>query len=182
MKNRTTGHLLPVTFFLILFIQSTLIFSQPTYYLDAAAGNDANNGLSPSTPWKTLVKLNQAGISSGSTILFQRGQIFDGFLRPQNSGISYDAYGTGTEPVINGFTNLSSWSSLGNGIYESPCSSCGSKLNLVTLNDSLKAMGRYPNRTDPDGGYLIVDSHTGSSAISDAALSGSPNWGEPKWL
>jgi len=29
-----------------------------TYYVDAIKGKDINNGLSPSSPWKTIAKLN----------------------------------------------------------------------------------------------------------------------------
>jgi hypothetical protein len=178
MKNRVNGLVLYTAFSIVLFSNSHFGFSQSsaTYYVDGSVGSDANNGLSPSTPWKTLGKVNQSTMPAGSNVLLQRGQTFMGPLRPQTSGISYGAYGSGASPVISGFTTLNSWTPLGNGIYESACSSCGTKLNLVTINDSLKAMGRYPNATDPNGGYLTVDSHVGGMSISDMSLGSSPGW------
>jgi hypothetical protein len=36
-----------------------------TYYVDATNGNDANSGLSPSTPWKTIAKVNASRFNPG---------------------------------------------------------------------------------------------------------------------
>jgi len=36
-----------------------------TYYVDATNGNDANNGLSEVTPWKTIAKVNASRFNPG---------------------------------------------------------------------------------------------------------------------
>jgi hypothetical protein len=36
-----------------------------TYYVDATNGNDANNGLSEVTPWKTIAKVNAPRFNPG---------------------------------------------------------------------------------------------------------------------
>src|SRR4030043_1897423 len=38
-----------------------------TYYVDATNGNDSNNGLSESTPWKTIAKVNASNFNPGAS-------------------------------------------------------------------------------------------------------------------
>ncbi|GGI45591.1 hypothetical protein GCM10008018_12930 [Paenibacillus marchantiophytorum] len=76
------------------------------YYVDPA-GNDANNGTSISTPWKTLTKVNATTFTSGDKILFKAGSSWTGQLYPKGSGsngspILIDQYGSGSKPLING--------------------------------------------------------------------------------
>lgn len=78
-----------------------------TYYVDAALGDDENDGLSPDRAWKTLDKVNNTSYSPGISILFKRGQAWAGNLIVSSSGapgneITYGAYGTGAKPIING--------------------------------------------------------------------------------
>lgn len=78
-----------------------------TYYIDNVAGDDGNNGMSISTPWKTLDKVNSVVFEPGDKILFRRGGSWSGQLRPQGSGtdgspIILDAYGQGDKPRIIG--------------------------------------------------------------------------------
>src|SRR5678815_991081 len=77
-----------------------------TYYVDCAAGNDANNGTSTSTPWRTLTKVNSLTFGPGDQILFKRGVTCTGTLSFHGSGASgspiiVDAYDVGTKPLIN---------------------------------------------------------------------------------
>jgi hypothetical protein len=55
---------------LILIIPFTNFLISPiswaaTYYVDATNGNDFNNGLSESTPWKTIAKVNASRFNPG---------------------------------------------------------------------------------------------------------------------
>jgi len=43
-----------------------------TYYVDATNGNDANNGLSEATPWKTIAKVNPSTFYPRDQILSKR--------------------------------------------------------------------------------------------------------------
>src|SRR4030042_2084341 len=43
------------------------------YHVDATNGNDRNNGTSPSTPWKTITKVNASRFYPGNSILIKRG-------------------------------------------------------------------------------------------------------------
>ena len=76
------------------------------YYVDAKVGDDQRNGKSPHTAWKTLARVNRAGISCSDTILLKRGSIWRepadfGMPCTANTPISVGAYGSGTErPII----------------------------------------------------------------------------------
>jgi len=78
-----------------------------TKYYVSAAGNDANNGTSTSTPWKTLNKVSTSTFGAGDQILFRSGDTFVGQLQVSSSGSSgspiiFDKYGTGAKPIIDG--------------------------------------------------------------------------------
>jgi parallel beta-helix repeat protein len=134
--------------------------SQTTYYIDATSGNDSNNGLSPVSPWRSLTRINNSNLTNGDSVLFKRGEVYYGYLRIVSSGISFASYGTGNKPVISGFTTLTNWSSLSGNIFESPCANCEGKLNMLTKDGVVQAMGRYPNANAVNGGYLPVSTHS----------------------
>ncbi|MBM6997508.1 discoidin domain-containing protein [Paenibacillus sp. DXFW5] len=69
------------------------------YYIDATLGNDANNGTSKKTPWKTFQKVNEKVFQPGDRILLKAGETWnDQQLWPKGSGangkpIVIDMYG-----------------------------------------------------------------------------------------
>jgi hypothetical protein len=78
------------------------------YYVDCAAGDDAADGLSPATAWRTTTRANQQAYGPGDQILFMRDAVCtgDGF-KPTGSGteaepITIADYGTGALPAIDG--------------------------------------------------------------------------------
>ena len=158
----------------------TFLASANSYYVDAVNGNDGNDGLSTGSAWQTLAKVSIASLQPGDIVLFNRGQVFYGELRPDADGLTFDAYGTGAKPVISGLTTLSSWTDEGGGIYGSPCSSCDPQLNMVVVNGIVQGMGRYPNLTAPNGGYNTYQSfnviNSTTDMISDNNLSSAINW------
>ena len=74
----------------------TLRISGNTYYV-SNAGDDANDGRSPASAWKTLSRVSEAELSYGDGVLFCRGDIFRGQLMTA-PGVSYGAYGKGEKP------------------------------------------------------------------------------------
>ena len=99
---------------LIPTLLSSSLFSA-TYYIDSNIGNDVYNGLSESTPWKTINKVNQRNYTTGDQILFKRGQTFIGQINlTSDSGtieqpILISAYGDTSlpRPIIDAGTNNS---------------------------------------------------------------------------
>src|SRR5208283_3609372 len=78
-----------------------------TYYVDGAAGDDSRSGLSESSAWKSLDKVNTTVFKPGEKILFKAGTSYRGQLHPQGSGtekgpIVIDLYGQGEKPFIAG--------------------------------------------------------------------------------
>lgn len=68
------------------------------YYL-SNSGDDSNDGLSPTTAWKSLKKANSFTYSKGDLLLFERGGLWRGEIIAQ-TGVSYSAYGVGPKPKI----------------------------------------------------------------------------------
>jgi hypothetical protein len=168
---------MPLKYFLIpiFFILSNLA-TAADYYV-SSTGNDSADGLSSSTAWKTLSKLNSVGSSfnPGDRIFLKRGDVFYGSLIISSSGteanpIVFGAYGTGSNPVITGFSSVSSWTYVKPGIYRSSLST-SSPVNVVSVNGTPQTLGRYPNT-----GYLIFESHYSNKSIIDNELSASPDW------
>ncbi|MFR9634039.1 MAG: right-handed parallel beta-helix repeat-containing protein [Rikenellaceae bacterium] len=78
------------------------------YYVDAESGNDSNDGLSPSTAFATLAKLNTKKLFGGNQILLKRGQRHYGQLKIANVSATLDnqlfvgGYGNGDKPIVDG--------------------------------------------------------------------------------
>ena len=72
-----------------------------TYYV-SCDGNDDNDGLSPSTSWKSLAKVSSAKLNKGDGVLFRRGDTFRGCITAKSS-VTYGAYGEGEKPVLYGW-------------------------------------------------------------------------------
>ncbi len=90
-----------------------VIVDPQAYYIDAVEGNDANDGKTPQTAWKTLAKLNSITINAGNKLLFRTGQKWQGQLEIKNSGtadnpIEIGSYGEGAKPVLSavGIVNI----------------------------------------------------------------------------
>ncbi len=83
-----------------------------TKYYVAADGNDANDGKSPETAWKSIAKVNEYKFAEGDGVFFKRGDLFRGRVTTQK-GVTYSAYGEGEKPKIYGsaknYANIGYW-------------------------------------------------------------------------
>lgn len=98
-----------------------------TYFVDAATGDDADNGFSPSTAWQTLERVAGHVLAPGDAILLRRGQMWRETLEVKQSGrdgsfITYGAYGNGAPPIINGADVFSGdvWSRESTAVWSKP--------------------------------------------------------------
>jgi len=78
-----------------------------TYYVDATGGDDEADGTTPATAWQTITKVNGATLAAGDRVLFKRGETWAGQFAPTQAGssgayITFGAYGSGADPIING--------------------------------------------------------------------------------
>ena len=95
-----------------------------TYYVDPA-GSNGNSGLSPATPWRTLLKVGISTFQPGDVILFKRDAVWNEWLTPPSSGtagnlIKFDAYGDGRPPEFTGAYNTSTadWTNTSGNVWQ----------------------------------------------------------------
>jgi len=121
---------------------------------------------------------NFSSVVAGDSVLFQRSNSFYGTITVSNSGtagnpIFFGSYGTGDDPVITGFTDVTAWTNLGSNIWESTSAvSTLTTCNIVLVNGVNTPMGRTPNF----GTYYTYQTFSGNTSITSSDLSGTPNW------
>ena len=152
---------------LFLFLLLTAAAQAATYYI-SPTGNDANNGTSSSTPWRTIDRVNQISFSlvAGDRILFQRGGTYRGKLNINGSGtaasyIEVGAYGTGDQPIISGSVAVTGWTQHSGNIWRAPMTQL---VRHIYVDGALQTIARFPNT-----GWLRVDQAT-STSLTDAEL------------
>lgn len=157
--------------------------STKIYYV-SSSGDDNNDGLSPSSAWRTINRINQEEFVDNSAILFKRGETFRGemVLTKTPSGTIIGAYGgSGNAPVLKGSVEITGWTKTTNSsfqdkdhIYEADVSGNSEisdhDIRHLFMNDELLTIARYPNVDSPtEEKWLTVDSVSGTS-ILDAEL------------
>jgi hypothetical protein len=156
----------------IFFISISLspLAQAATYYVDASNGDDINDGLAPSSAWKTISKANSMIFSPGDSVLFKRGETWAGTgLKVTSSGaegnhIVYGAYGSGDKPVITlrgpvpGWNTPANWEDQGGNVWRMPFTTqarlwlSGTEyLEAETLSDVSSTFRWYR-----ESGYLYV--------------------------
>ena len=98
--------------------------SATTYYVDPA-GSNGNDGLTPQTPWRTLLKVGISTFQPGDLILFKRDGVWNEWLTPPSSGVAgnlikFDAYGNGRPPEFTGryTTTSAQWTNASGNIWQ----------------------------------------------------------------
>ena len=83
-----------------------LAASAATYHVDSEAGDDSRDGLTETTAWRSLQRVNAAELRPGDEMLFRRGGLWRGQLDlksgEEGRPVRYGAYGTGPKPIIQG--------------------------------------------------------------------------------
>ena len=151
------------------------IVNAKNFYI-SATGSDTNSGLTSTSPWKSISKINSSTYLSGDSILFKSGDTFYGTLTPTTNGVSFSSYGSGAKPIVTGLTTITSFANLGNNIWEAVVPGGLATLNMVVINGVLTPMGRYPNANTANGGYNTYESFVDNISITDNQLTSSPNF------
>lgn len=76
-----------------------------SYFVDSVAGNDARDGITTATAWRSLTPVNGHTFQPGDYLCFKAGGSWIGQLSPAGSGsagapIVIAQYGTGAKPII----------------------------------------------------------------------------------
>lgn len=157
-------------FITILFVFAFLAAeSRAQVYYVASNGDDLNDGLTISTPWKTIAKVNSMipSLGAGTQILFRRGDTFSGMISATNSGtagneIVFGSYGSGELPVISGAKILTGWVQYSGSIYYLPFTDT---LSHLFANGKRMTPARFPNSR-----FLKTDYANSKVAFDDAEL------------
>ncbi len=131
------------------------------FYVCWKYGDDANDGLSESYPWKTLDNVNKMTNVPGDRILFKgsdewRGRIYKEFL----TNVIFGAYGVenGEKPIINGAVEISEWQlynpfGQATHIYWAVLpDEYTNSVEQLFVDGERQMFGRYPNES-----YFIID-------------------------
>lgn len=112
--------------FCLVFLGSAFLTSCTVYYV-SNNGNDTADGLSPDAAWQSLNRVNEASLKPGDSVLFRRGDVWRGQLRPcsgeKGRCIHYGAFGEGDKPLLLGsmdFSTPEAWSDDHDGIWTTP--------------------------------------------------------------
>jgi len=130
-----------------------------TYYLASNGCNDCNTGTSPTSPWKTIDKINGIQLTPGDTVCFRCGDTWYEQLQIKRSGneenpITWTYYSQNNDysilPVISGFTIIenTAWAPSGS-VRTAQITGAGNNINAVTFGSTSipgvnQPMGRYP--------------------------------------
>jgi hypothetical protein len=88
------------------FVRPTVEANTRTYYVDADAGQDSNDGQAQDRAWLSLERVNAAELKPGDTVRFRAGCVWRGSLIPvsgeEGLPITYTSFGDGPKPRILG--------------------------------------------------------------------------------
>lgn len=124
----------------ILNSKTEVAYTGTAYYV-SNEGNDENDGLTPETPWASIVKVSNADLQFGDAVFFRRGDTFRGYLWAQE-GVTYSAYGEGEKPILSTCPeNLSG----------------AEKWVLYFEGDDGRKIWKYHEKTQPYGNMIFND-------------------------
>ncbi|MDX9750648.1 MAG: right-handed parallel beta-helix repeat-containing protein [Flavobacteriales bacterium] len=160
----------------IVTIALLLVLRTPTFavtYYISPTGNDAHNGTSPATAWRTIDRAQQAtqGMQPGDQMLFQRGGTYPGTLHlnswaTEAAPILFGAYGEGPDPIISGGVPVSGWTVYQGNIWRAPFEEAP---KYLIVDGAPMTLARYP-----DTGWLH-NVQGSNSSLSDPANLGQPD-------
>lgn len=96
------------------------------FYVDSELGNDANSGMSPDAPWRSLASIASGIVPPGSTVHLKAGSAWRERLFPKmglaGAPVTYTSYGTGAKPLLLGSLQANepgAWSNVaGTGLWK----------------------------------------------------------------
>ena len=113
---------------------------------------------------------------SKDSVFFKCGDTFTDQLNISKSGTStspivFSSYGTGSKPLLNTAITLTGWTVTSNPkIWVANYTGALSDIRFVTINDKIQQIGRYPDVTASNDGFLYNDACWGFNKFRDATL------------
>lgn len=143
-----------------------------TYYVKNG-GSDALSGLDDDNAWETIAKVSGYTFTAGDTILFNRGDMWRETLVVHDDGtennlITYDAYGTGADPIFDGADIIAdvAWADQGGNVWKAAATTEPKQLFVdgVRINKSRWPATGYETINTTSGDKL----HLQSNALDQA--------------
>jgi uncharacterized repeat protein (TIGR01451 family) len=158
-----------------------------TYYVSITDGADSNNGLTTSTPFKTVAKVNALNLQAGDKVLFKCGDVWRGeMLLITKSGasgnpITFGSYPTSdcaNKPILSGTQPITGWAVQSGNIYVATLSAgtFPNGINQLFRNGTRLTMGRWPNLDNGDGGYTTVSAQPAGNRLTSGTALPAGNW------
>ena len=89
---------------LLLGVSAAACAGAATWYVDSQGGDDAAAGTRPEAAVRSLERANALDVRPGDRVLFRRGGLWRGTLRPKSGEpgrpVTYAAYGVGPKPIL----------------------------------------------------------------------------------
>ncbi len=143
-------------------------FGENVVYVSNSTGDDKNDGKTPATAVKTLLKANSLS-KKGGVVLLKRGDMWRESLTAK-AGTTYSAYGEGAKPVINGSPENAAdpalWAlvhkddATGALIWQYKNTENLNDVGVIVLNDEGYTMKEVPSYV---GGKFVVRGNTGKA-------------------
>jgi uncharacterized repeat protein (TIGR01451 family) len=154
------------------------------YYVSSSQGNDNNNGLSESTPFATVSKVNSLAQQPGDSVLFKCGDVWRAdpliITRSGSAGqpITFTSYPAGctNQPVLSGNQPVTGWDPYDGYIYVTDLAAGTNAgkfpngVNQLFRQGIRLRLGRWPNLDAGDGGYSTIDGQPSNNRITDNEL------------
>jgi hypothetical protein len=184
-----TLHFLLICLFLLAQAAPARALAPVTYYVSAVSGNDINDGLSPSTAFRSINKVNGLALNPGDKVLFACGETWRvQLLTIQRSGssgspitFSSNPPGCINKPRLLGTRTVSGWAQTSGNIYTADLTAGSNAglfpngINQLFRDGQRLTMGRWPNLGTLDNGYAAIDAQPGGNQLTDNQLPAA-NW------
>jgi hypothetical protein len=166
-------------------------FAQTKYYVNNTTGNDANNGTSQATPWKSVNKVTAMWnvFAAGDSVFFNKGDVFYGTLTISGrtgtalNPIVFSSYGNGAMPVIRASQPVTGWTVQSGNIWKATLTKLSKQVwngsafvpyyfrtPSLFINNNGQRIGREPDYNTTNGGFRTIVSHLAdNSRITESA-------------
>lgn len=162
----------------LLFLVFLNTVSATNYYVSSSGGLDTNTGKTSSSAWKSISKVNamMSSFVAGDSILFKCGDTFTEQMNVSKSGTSvlpivFASYGVGAKPLLNTAVTLTGWTVTSNPkIWVANYTGALTGIRFLTINDKVQQIGRFPDASAVNDGFLYNDACWGFNKFQDATL------------
>lgn len=172
-------HCLRMCLELVFILFSSISLYGTTYYV-SNSGDNQNDGLTPTTAFKTLSHA-ATKLAARDTLLLNSGDVFRDSMKLSTIAdpviMSYGNTGL-PKPVISASVAISSWSVHSGQVW---AASCDNKIVKLFANNAMMPLARYPDTGWLRIDTLIEDSDGSNSVIHIAALTSHPNNASGYW-